>query len=137
MTLRRDWSDARRKVTDDEGRCRRCLRNDVPLEAAHVLGRRYDRPRVEGSTTRVLYVHPDSVVPLCGDRIEGNRPVEGCHSLYDSKRIGILGFLTLAEQVRAVEDAGSIEAARRRLDPLDYSEEIREARAVVAGRRTA
>lgn len=115
--IRRDWSDARRKV-DDEGRCRRCLRSDVRLEAAHVLGRRYDKPRVEGSTTKVLYVHPDSIVPLC----------TSCHQLYDAHRIGILGSLTPAEQVRAVQDAGSIESARRRLDPLDYTDEMRQAR---------
>jgi hypothetical protein len=114
---RRDWSDARRKV-DDENRCRRCLRSDVRLEAAHVLGRRYDKPRVEGSTTKVLYVHPDSIWVAC----------TSCHQLYDAHRIGILGFLTPAEQVRAVQDAGSIESARRRLDPLDYSPTMLEAR---------
>lgn len=118
--IRRDWSEARRKC-DEEARCRRCLRSDVALEAAHVLGRRYDRPRVEGSTTSVLFVSPDSVIPLC----------RTCHTAYDSKEIGILPFLTVEEQVRAVQDAGSIEAARRRLDPLDYADEIREARARV------
>jgi hypothetical protein len=115
--IRRDWSDARLKV-DDEGRCRRCLRSDVRLEAAHVLGRKFDRARVEGSTTKVRYVHPDSVLPLC----------ETCHREYDAHRIGILGFLTKKEQVRAVEDAGSIESARRRLDPLDYSPTMLAAR---------
>ena len=123
--IRRDWSDARQKV-EDEGRCRRCLQPpsyDRKLEAAHVIGRRHDRPRVEGSTTKVLYVHPDSVVPLCATP-QG----DGCHQLYDAHRISLLPFLTLAEQVRAVQDAGSIESARRRLDPLDYTEEIRQAR---------
>lgn len=123
--IRRDWSDARQKV-DDEGRCRRCLLPpdyDRALQAAHIVGRTYDRPRVEGSTTKVLYVHPDSIVPLCATP-QG----DGCHQLYDAHRIGILGFLTREEQVRAVEDAGSIESARRRLDPLDYVEEIRQAR---------
>ena len=122
--IRRDWSDARRKV-EDEGRCRRCLRPpsyDRKLEAAHVIGRRHDKPRVEGSTTKVLYVHPDSIWVACSD----------CHRAYDAKEIGILPFLTLAEQVRAVQDAGSIESARRRLDPLDYTEEIKRARAEAA-----
>lgn len=128
MTPRRDWSDARQKI-EAESRCRRCLRGDVKLDAAHILGRRYDRPRVDGSTSKVLYVHPDSVIPLCADRIEANgTPVEGCHSLYDSKKIGILPFLTREEQIRAVEDAGAIEVARRRLDPLDYVDPIRNAR---------
>jgi hypothetical protein len=121
MGPRRDWSDARQKV-EDEGRCRRCYRFDVPLEAAHVIGRRFDRPRVDGSTTSVLFVHPDSIWVACRD----------CHSKYDRHEIGILAYLTLAEQVRAVQDAGSIESARRRLEPLDYHEEIRQARVRVA-----
>ena len=126
--IRRDWSDARRKV-DDEGRCRRCLRSDVRLEAAHVLGRRYDKPRVEGSTTKVLYVHPDSVIPLCGSTVSTSGVVtKGCHERFDHHEIGILGFLTPAEQIRAVQDAGSIESARRRLDPLDYSPPMLAAR---------
>jgi hypothetical protein len=123
--IRRDWSDARQKV-DDEGRCRRCLRPpsyDRALEAAHILGRKYDRPRVEGSTTKVLYCHPDSIVPLCATP-QG----DGCHQLYDAHRIGVLGFLTKEEQVRAVQDAGSIESARRRLDPLDYTPTMLAAR---------
>lgn len=125
MTLRRDWSEARQKV-DDEGRCRRCLMPEGygrVIQAAHVMGRKYDKPRVEGSTSKVLFVHPDSVVPLCATPMG-----DGCHQLYDAHRICILGFLTLAEQVRAVQDAGSIETARRRLDPLDYTDEIRQAR---------
>lgn len=128
MTVRRDWSEARQKV-EAEGKCRRCYRSDVRLEAAHVIGRAKDKPRVEGSTSRVLFVHPLSIVPLCGDRIEGDRSVQGCHSLYDRGEITILPFLTLEEQLRAVEDARSIEAARRRLDAPDYRDEIREARA--------
>jgi hypothetical protein len=85
------------------------------------MGRRYDRPRVEGSTTKVLYVHPDSIWVACSD----------CHRAYDAKEIGILPFLTLAEQVRAVQDAGSIESARRRLDAPDYRTAVRQARAEV------
>ena len=115
--IRRDWSDARQKVDDAPG-CRRCRRSDVRLEAAHVLGRIYDRPRVEGSTTKVLYVHPDSVIPLCPD----------CHRAYDAHEVGILERLEPAEQVRAVQDAGSIESARRRLDPLDYTPTMLTAR---------
>ena len=118
MTVRRDWSEARQKV-DEEGRCRVCLRGDKKLEAAHILGRRYDRPRVEGSTTKVLLVHRLSVIPMCSE----------CHYAYDSHRLSILKYLTPEEQVRAVQDAGTIELARRRLDPLDYTPEIQKARA--------
>ena len=129
MSLRRDWSDARRKV-DDEGKCRACGRPsayDRTLQAAHILGRRYDRPRVEGSRSKVFYVHPDSIVPLCSTP-QG----DGCHQLYDAHRLSILSVLSLEEQVRAVSDAGSIESARRRLDPLDYSDKIRRARGAVS-----
>lgn len=125
MTVRRDWSDARRKV-DDEGRCRLCSATGLPLEAAHILGRRYDRPRVEGSTTKTLYVRPSSIVPLCGSTPDR----EGCHSRYDSGEVSILAVLTLEEQLRAVEDAGGIELARRRIDAPDYENGIRAARAV-------
>jgi len=121
--IRRDWSDARQKV-DSESACRRCLRSDVPLEAAHVIGRRHDKPRVEGSTTKVLYVHPDSIWPACRD----------CHQAYDAHEIGIAPFLTAAEQARAVLDAGSLESARRRIDPLDYRPEIEAARRAALAR---
>jgi hypothetical protein len=124
MTVRRDWSDARRKI-EDEGRCRLCSATGIKIDAAHVLGRRYDRPRVEGSSTKVLYVHPDSVIPLCSstpDRV-------GCHYRYDAGEVSILAVLTPDEQLRAVTDAGGIELARRRIDPTDYTKEICAARA--------
>lgn len=124
MTVRRDWSDARRKV-EDEGRCRLCSATGVRLEAAHILGRRYDRPRVAGSSTKVLYCHPDSIIPLCGstpDRV-------GCHYRYDAGEVSILAVLTPDEQIRAVQDAGGIELARRRIDAPDYRPEIQKARA--------
>jgi hypothetical protein len=138
MNPRRDWSDARRKI-EDEGRCRLCSATGVKIDAAHVLGRRYDRPRVEGSSTKVLYVHPDSVVGLCSDTVvessvgpdgvSENRVRRGCHSRYDAGEVSILAVLTVDEQVRAVQDAGGIELARRRIDAPDYSNEIRAARA--------
>lgn len=127
MNPRRDWSDARQKI-EKEAVCRRCLRPEGSgrkLEAAHIIGRRHDEPRVEGSTAKVLYVHPDSVIPLCRD----------CHTAYDAHRIGILPFLTREEQARAVLDAGSIESARRRLDPQDYNPVIQAARRAVDYRR--
>ena len=123
MTPRRDWSDARQKV-QDEGRCRLCSATGIKIDAAHVLGRRFDRPRVEGSSTKVLYVHPDSIVPLCAstpDRV-------GCHYRYDAGEVSILAVLTRAEQVRAVQDAGGIELARRRIDAPDYRPAIEQAR---------
>lgn len=117
MTVRRDWSDARQKI-EAEGRCRVCLRGDKKLDAAHIIGRRYDRPRVEGSTTKILWVNPLSVFAACRD----------CHFEYDAHRLSILKHLTVEEQIQAVKDAGGIELARRRIDPLDYRPEIEEAR---------
>lgn len=136
MTVRRDWSDARRKI-EEEGRCRLCSATGVKLDAAHILGRRYDRPRVPGSATKVLYVHPDSVIPLCHDQVveatdrdgrASSRVRKGCHTRFDSGEVSILAILNPDEQVRAVQDAGGIELARRRIDAPDYREAIEQAR---------
>jgi hypothetical protein len=43
-----------------------------------------------------------------------------CHPLYDQHQLDILEFLSPAEQVQAVKDAGSIESARRRTSPSSY-----------------
>ncbi len=128
MTLRRDWSDARQKIEDSGPSCRLCSIAGVKIDAAHVMGRRYDRPRVEGSSTKVRYVHPDSVIPLCADQIVEGKVRRGCHSKYDAGEVSILAVLTLEEQIRAVEEAGGIELARRTIDAPDYSKEIRRAR---------
>lgn len=123
MALRRDWSDARQKV-EDEGRCRLCSATGIKLDAAHLIGRRFDRPRVEGSSTRVLYVHPDSIVPLCANQVVetgGEARVRvGCHYQYDAGDVSLLSVVTLDEQLRAVQDAGGIELARLRLDRPAY-----------------
>lgn len=119
MTVRRDWSDARRKV-EDEGRCRLCSAVGVKLDAAHISGRRFDRPRVEGSSSRVLYVHPDAIVPLCANTVVGDQVRTGCHYRYDAGEVSLLAVLTLDEQIRAVRDAGGIESARIRLDRPAY-----------------
>lgn len=81
------------------------------MELAHVTGRAYDRPRTPGSKT--VYVEPESVVPLCKEH----------HMEYDAHQREILCYLETPEQVRAVEDLGSIESARRRLAPNLYQEE--------------
>lgn len=125
----RDWTDARAKV-DHEECCRICKRPESPghpLEAAHVLGREHDEPKVSkttGEILAVLYVDPDRVFPACGPF------PAGCHGDVDMRRINYLQHLTLSEQVRAVKDAGGIEAARLRLDPVEHREEI-EANAYV------
>lgn len=103
---RREWRAARRKV-NTERECRVCHAglSDAWIEAAHVIGRQYDRPRDEeaAGAERVLYVHPDDVVPLC----------TSCHGLYDSHRLDLLPFLTLTEQARAVSHVGIVRALTR------------------------
>lgn len=107
---KRDWSDARAKV-DEEQVCRVCGSNEN-VEAAHIIGREHDEPLL-GSQT--LYVHPNRIVPLCGpfSRMK-------CHVAFDANALDVLGFLTTVEQAQAVQDAGSIESARRRTAPSLY-----------------
>lgn len=87
--------------------CRVC--GSWEVELAHVTGRVYDRPRTPGAKT--VYVEPESVVPLC----------PGHHLAYDAHSLDLIAFLHLPEEIRAVEDLGSIESARRRLCPSAYS----------------
>jgi hypothetical protein len=120
----RDWTDARAKV-EEEGCCRICKRTDRKLEAAHILGREHDEPKVSkrnGETLKELYVHPDRIVPLCGPF------PEGCHGDVDHNRVNLVHHLTIAEQVQAVKDAGGIAPAWVALAPVgpgqDHTEEI-------------
>ena len=83
---RRDWADARAKIAR-ERYCRRCGR-PPPLEAAHTLGRRYDKPKPGRKTT---WVNPLDVIALCSE----------CHRRYDAHEFGILTILTRAELDRA------------------------------------
>lgn len=94
MTRRRNWTAAREKVMA-EGRCRVCRQTGNGLEAAHVMGRKYDDPSG--------HVDPNDVVPLC-------RP---CHTAYDQRRLDLLPYLTLPEQARAVSHVGIARALRR------------------------
>ena len=121
---KRDWSAARAKVTE-EGCCRICKRSDRPLEAAHILGREHDEPkvRVDAKTgelvgTKVLWVEPVRIVPACGPF------PDGCHGDIDMRRINLLPYLTLEEQIRAVEDSGGIAPAYMRLAPVSHREEV-------------
>ena len=116
---KRDWTDGRAKV-EEEGCCRICKRSDCPLEAAHVLGREHDEPKIgaDGWPLKELYVDPDRIVPACGPF------PAGCHGDIDMRRINLLHYLTLSEQLQAVKDAGGIEAARIRLAPVEHREEV-------------
>lgn len=95
---RRDWTEARAKV-DYEGRCRVCGRSDVKLDAAHIIPRSMVPPDCGGE-------HPDNIVPLCAER---------CHPAYDRGELDLLGALSIAEQVKAVDLACGISRALRRI----------------------
>jgi hypothetical protein len=115
----RDWTPALEKV-EEEGCCRVCKRTDRKLEAAHILGREHDEPKTgaNGQPLKELIVVKDRIIPACGPF------PEGCHGDVDMRRISLLPFLTLEEQLQAVSDAGGIEAARIRLAPVEHREEV-------------
>lgn len=112
-TPKRQWDDARNKV-EEEGCCRVCGipggshidGQRVHIEAAHTIGRaKQDEIVVGPRGGEILTVKPESIIPLCGD----------CHRQYDARRLDLLAYLTLPEQVNAVEAAGGIYAANERL----------------------
>lgn len=152
--IRRDWTDARRKV-DDEGRCRGCKKpaGRCRLEAAHTLGREYDERRVcnrcggtghpahrpQGQCTKcngvgvVRWVNPDDIMPLCGPATDTST----CHGLDHANRLNKLALMTTEEQVRAVQVVGTIGRAYVLLGgPLPQTtEEAEQAATLAAGRR--
>ena len=77
---------------------------DGRIELAHITKRRFDRPRYDGKT---VYVEPESILPLCTYH----------HANYDTGQIDILSLLSTRQQVRAVEDYGSITKALERIAP--------------------
>ena len=93
---RRNWKEARAKVDAENGRCRVCGAPNA--EAAHVIPRSL-APGVGNNMSA------DNIVPLCGDQ---------CHPAYDRHELDLLPYLTLAEQVAAVRQAGGIALAYRR-----------------------
>ena len=114
MAIRRVWGEAIDK-REEVGECVVCGSTRY-LEMAHIIGREHDEPRTPGAKT--LYVIRDRIAILCGPF------PSGCHGDYDNKRLDLLPYLTLAEQVQAVRDAGGIDAARRRLCPTEYVETV-------------
>lgn len=96
---RKDWALARAKV-DAEGRCRVCGSTEN-LQAAHLIGQAKQDHEVDGK----IIVQPHSILPLC----------EPHHRAYDAHCLDLLAYTTLVEQVAAVEAAGGIYLANRRL----------------------
>lgn len=97
--LRRDWSSARQKI-EREGRCRVCGSGEF-LQAGHTIS----RAKQDVKDGAQLIVKADAVVPLCAV----------CHRKYDARQLDLLPYVTLWEQLCAVEAAGGIELARKRL----------------------
>jgi hypothetical protein len=95
---RRDWTLAVAKVHGGEQRCRVC--GTSPVETAHVIGRARDL-----RSGNVIRVNPDAVIPLCREH----------HRAYDAYELDVLPVLTVSEQAQAVEDAGGIISALRRI----------------------
>lgn len=96
--------NAARQKVEAEGVCRVCgLGGPERLDAAHLWDRSLGGPDFDD---------PDGIVPLCST-IKGAEGA-GCHDLYDSHQLDLLGELTSAEQVALVRYAGSIERARAR-----------------------
>lgn len=111
--LRRDWSDALAKV-EVEGECRGCRRSKKQLrvigrtlEAAHTIGRTYDRRSSRPGFDR--YVHPAATVPLCGPPPDTGT----CHQLFDGHDLDLWSSLRDDEIGWAIERIGSGQARRR------------------------
>ncbi len=103
-STRRDWRRALRKV-NQEGQCRVC-KSQVNLQAAHTISRRLQDVEIEGPRGGImLLVKADAIVPLC----------EQHHLEYDARELDLLPYLFLHEQVYAVETAGGIALANKRL----------------------
>lgn len=124
---RRDWRQAREKVTSERV-CRVWRLGDCqgPVEAAHVIARSCDHlmaleeaareVHYSGDVVRpgaTLFVHPDRIVGLCSKH----------HRAYDRHALDVLSVLARHEQLQAVADAGGIELARKRLAPSAYRKE--------------
>ena len=107
--LLRDWTLAIAKV-HREHKCRRCGCTGK-LDAAHTIGREYDRA-ADGTRNGVLVVNPDDVVPLC----------VACHTAYDAHQVDLLPFLTQAEQARAVLHVGLMSALARLTGTRDWTQ---------------
>lgn len=95
-----DVNAARAKVEAEDG-CRVCTCGPEQTDAAHVWDRSLGGPGFDD---------PDSIVPLCS-LIKGGA---GHHDEYDAHRLDLLPYMTTAEQVALVRNAGTIERARRR-----------------------
>lgn len=85
------------------GPCRVCGHPDTQL--AHTIGASKQDVK-EGNKT---VIKADAVVPLCGPFANDH------HGQYDGYELDLRGYLTLWEEMAALEAAGSMASAIRRL----------------------
>lgn len=100
--LKREWKGALAKV-EAEGVCRACGWPGPALEAAHLIGRKYDVKSCGPRGAKYLYVHPDSIIPLC----------PACHYGFDQRRLSLLDVVTYEEYSYCSTVIGRGRARRR------------------------
>ena len=99
-TLVRQWQDAIEKVESEEA-CRVCGATDF-VDAAHILGRKYDRVVVGPRGGKKLYVDPRGIIPLCGAFSKNFH-----HGLYDQHQLDLTNYLTEEEIAFAIAEIGA------------------------------
>lgn len=113
--MTRDWADA---ILAHLGEPCLLCRDDWQrhagrrLELAHTIGRKYDQPhpatRYQKGHGGELYVHPDSVVTLCGPATT----TATCHARFDSHLLDLRPHLTPDQLQWAIDRLGHGQAMR-------------------------
>lgn len=94
--IRRDWTDA---IEAHQGEpCAVCGKT-TGLELAHTVGRALDRPTGRGGAR---YVHPDSVITLCGPSTDPST----CHGRFDGHQLDLRPYLTPDQLAWAIDRIG-------------------------------
>lgn len=105
--IREDWQDANEK----RGACRVCGTWEG-VELAHTIGKaRQNEERVGPRGGVCMYVPPDAVVPLCGPATTSST----CHGKLHAGTLDLLAYLTIEEQLNAVEASDGIYLAMQKL----------------------
>lgn len=99
--MQRDWNEAIEKATR-EARCRVCFA--MPVQIAHLAGRRYDEIVRTRTGKKKAVVKADETMPLC----------ERHHRAYDAHELDLTPYVTPAER-SAVERLLGAERAQIRL----------------------
>ena len=106
--MRRGWPEETEALRENG-----CVFSDMDCEGrtelAHITKRRFDRPRTDyrSAPTPSVWVEPESILPMCSHH----------HRLYDAGHLDVIAHLSTRQQVRAIEDYGSITKALERIAP--------------------